>query len=277
MNSRAFTLSLVIAAIAVFMAYSYITGQEAENIKKFGKSVTVIRAKVDVNELELIDDSKVYADQVPAKYVEPGAIKDVKEIYNTIATIPIKKDEQITTPRITYPDARTGLARQVSLGKRAFSITISDDQAVSKLIKPGDRVDVLALLDYAGGRKELNKVKTILQDVLVLATGLNVTNNLPLVGVKTNDEIKKLNLNTYTGFNTVTFELDPFQVQKLIYIVSGAGSRIYLSLRNNDDKQIVRISGTRLFDLLGEDAPEAKTFFTDQKAKEQSRGGGGGR
>lgn len=277
MNSRAFTLSLVIAGIAMFMVYSYISGQEAEWVKKYGKKVTVVKAKVDINELELIDDTKVYADEVPSQFVQPGAIKDFKEVYNTIATVPIKKDEQITNPRITYPDSRTGLSRQVSIGKRAISIQISEEQAVSKLIKPGDRVDILAMVDYAGGRKELNKVKTILQDVLVLATGLSVTNSVPMVGMKTTEEVKKLNLNTYTSFNTVTFELGPYEVQKLIYIITSGGGRIFLSLRNNDDKQIVRITGTKLFDLLGEDATEAKAFFNEQKAREAARGGALGR
>ncbi|MFZ4713093.1 MAG: Flp pilus assembly protein CpaB [Bacteriovoracaceae bacterium] len=273
MNSRAFTLSLVIACVAMFMVYSYIAGQEADWVKKFGKLVPVVRAKVDINELDLVDDSKVYIENVPQQFAQPGVFSNVKDIYNTVATVPIKKDEQITSPRVTYPDARTGLARQVSIGKRAISIQLSEEQSVSRLLKPGDRVDILALVDYAGGRKEFNRVKTILQDVLVLATGLAVTNTIPLVGVRTAEEIKKLNLNTYNSFNTVTLELNPFEVQKLIYIISAASGRIFLSLRNNDDKQIQRISGSKLFDILGEDAGEAKAFFQEQKAREQARGG----
>jgi pilus assembly protein CpaB len=275
MNSRAFTLSLVIAAVAMFMVYSYISGQEAEWVKKYGKSVSVVKAKVDINELELIDDSKVYMESVPQQFVQPGSFKKLEEVYNTIATVPLKKGEQITAPRVTYPDARTGLSRQVSIGKRAISVQLSEEQAVSKLLKPGDRVDILALVDYAGGRKEYSKVKTILQDVLVLATGLSVTNTIPLIGIKTPEEIKKLNLNTYTNFNTITLELNPYEVQKLIYTVSAAQGRIFLSLRNNDDKQIQRISGTKLFDLLGDDAAEAKAFFQEQKSREQSRSGAG--
>jgi len=274
MNSRAFTLSFVIAGIAMFMVYSYITGQEAELVNKYGKPRTVVRAKVDINELELIDDTKVYVDNFPNEFAHPDAFRDVKELYNTIATVPIKQGEQITKPRVTYPDARTGLARQVSIGKRAISIQLSEEQAVSKLIKPGDRVDILALVDYAGGRKEFNRVKTILQDVLVLATGLSVTNTIPLVGVRSDEEVRKLNLNTYSNFNTVTLELNPFEVQKLIYIISAASGRIFLSLRNNDDKMVQRINGSKLFDILGEDAAEAKAFFQEQKAREQARGGG---
>lgn len=270
MNSRAFTLSLVIAAIALFMVDSYIDGKEAKYKQQYGNEVRVVVAKTDIRELELIDDRKVAVIAVPKKYKMPGAFTDAETLYNTIAAVPIKKGEQITKPRITYPGARSGLSRQVSVGKRALSVQVSEGQAVSKLIKPGDRVDVLTLIDYAGGRKEKLKVKTVLQDVYILATGLNVTKEIPLVGMKVDKEIRKMNLNSYTNFNTVTMELSPYEVQKMIFLIT-AGTGIYLSLRNNDDKAIERISGTRLYDVLGEDAQDAKAYFAEQEARKRKR------
>lgn len=266
MNSRAFTLSLVIAGIAMFMVYSYIDGIESKFKQEYGSEVTVVVAKTDIKELELIDDRKVTQINIPQKFKMPGAFATIDQIYNTIASVPIKAGEQITKPRVTYPGSRSGLARQVSIGKRAFSIQLREDQAVSRLIKPGDRVDVMTLVNYAGGRIEKMKVKTVLQDVYILATGLYVTKDIPMVGYKVDKEIKTLNLNTYTNFNTVTLELAPYEVQKLIFLVT-TGSGVYLSLRNNDDKSIERLSGTRLFDVLGEDAADAKLYFSAQPKK----------
>lgn len=268
MNNRAVTLSIVIAVIAMFMVNSYIEGRESQFVQEYGNSVPVIVAKTDIKELELIDDRKVGIQTVPQKFRLPGAFTKVEELYNTIASVPIKTGEQITKPRITYPGARSGLSRQVSIGKRAMSIQLSEAQAVSKLIKPGDRVDILTLIDFGGGRKELLKVKTVLQDVYVLATGLSVTKEIPLVGVKVDQEIRKMNLNNYTNYNTVTLELSPYEVQKLIFLIS-AGSGIYLSLRNNDDKKLESIAGTKLFDVLGDDAAEAKSYFQQEQQKRQ--------
>lgn len=265
--TRAFTLSLIIAGIAMFMVYSYIEGREAQFIQEYGTATPVVYAKTDIKEMELIDDRKVGIKTVPNNFKEPGVFTKVEELYNTIASVPIKKGEQITKPRITYPGSRSGLSRQISIGKRAMSIQLSENEAVSKLIKPGDRVDILALLDYAGGRKEMLKVKTVLQDVYVLATGLSVTKEIPLVGMKVDKEIKKMNLNNYTNYNTVTLELSPYEVQKLIFLIKTSG--IYLSLRNNDDKKLESISGTKLFDVLGDDAAEAKAFF--KQAEDQRR------
>lgn len=268
MNTRAFTLSLIIAGIAMWMVSAYISGREANFTEKYGKPVTVVVAKADINELDLIDDTKVTVESVPRKFVMPGAFRQAKQVYNTIATVPIQKGEQITAPRVTFPGAKTGLSRNVNLGKRAISIAVSGDTAVSKLIKPGDRVDVISLIDYSGGAKDRQKVKTILQDVYVLATGLNVTNNIPIVGIKTPRVIRKMNLNTYSNFDSVTLEVDPFQAQKLVFLTTANAARPVLALRNNNDKSITRIKATSIFDLLGEDRAEAKKFFAEKAAKE---------
>jgi pilus assembly protein CpaB len=275
MNSRAFTTSLILALVAVFMIYSYISSRETELVSEYGNMTPVVVAQEDIKELEIIDDRKVKLENIPARFQMPGHFKRVEDLYNTIAAVPIKKGEQITVPRVTYPGAQSGLSRQISVGKRALSIQVTENQAVSRLLKPGDRVDILALVDYAAGKKEKLKVKTVLQDVLILSTGLFVTNSVPIVNIKGENDSRQMKLNSYTNFNTITLELTPFEVQKMVFLIS-AGNGIYLSLRNNDDKTIERISATRLYDVLGEDAAEAKTYFAEQMAREGKRTGAPG-
>lgn len=277
MNSRAFTTSLLLAGLAVAMIWSYISSRETELQSDYGNLTPVVFAKEDIKELEIIDDRKIELRNVPSKFQMPGHFKRAEDLYNTIAAVPIKKGEQITVPRVTYPGAQSGLSRQISIGKRALSIQVTEGQSVSRLLKPGDRVDILALVDYAAGKKERLKVKTVLQDVLILSTGLFVTNSVPIINIKSGgSETRQMKLNSYTNYNTVTLELTPFEVQKMVFLIS-AGNGIYLSLRNNDDKTIERISATRLYDVLGEDAAEAKTYFAEQMAKETKRTGAGGR
>ena len=199
----------------------------------------------------------------------------MRQFNNTIAMTPVLKDEIITSPRVTFPNIKTGLSRQVSPGKRAISIPADDNIAVGKLIKPGDRVDVIAKLDYAGGKKDKVLIRTVLQDVLVLSTGKNMTNSIPKYGVKTPREIKVMNLDTYSNFNVVTLELSPDESQKLIYLMSES-VRIFLTLRNNDDRGRTTVGDTTLFDLLGEEANRAKVFFQsknnlNQKTRQPSR------
>jgi pilus assembly protein CpaB len=276
MNSRAFTTSLLLAALAVAMIWSYIESRETELQSDYGNQTPVVIAKEDIKELEIIDDRKVQLINIPSKFQMPGHFKRVEDLYNTIAAVPIKKGEQITVPRVTYPGSQSGLSRQISIGKRAMSIQVTEGQAVSRLIKPGDRVDVLALVDYAAGKKEKLKVKTVLQDVIVLSTGLFITNSVPIINIKDEKDSRQMKLNNYTNFNTVTLELTPFEVQKMVFLIS-AGNGIYLSLRNNDDKTVERIASTKLYDVLDEDRAEAQTYFAEQSARENKRAGGGGR
>jgi pilus assembly protein CpaB len=270
MNSRAFLLSLVVALMAVYMAYSYIQGEKSKLVKNHGQLVPVVVAKKDINSYEVIDDTKVTIVSIPQSYVQKGAFKSAEEVYNTIAATAILQGEQISSPRVTYPGAISGLAYQVTPGKRAMAIRVSEDQAVSRLIKPGDRIDVLALIDYTGGRKDALKVRTIFQDVLVLSTGLYISNSLPLIGLKVDEEVKKLNLNTYGNFNTITLELDPLQVQKVIFL-NALGSQMYLSLRNNEDRSIDVIKPSKIYDVLEEDKEELKIFFEKIKEKDKNR------
>ena len=270
MNTRSFTLSLVIAGIAAFMVYSYIEGVEADLVKKYGKLVTVVAAAEDIERWGLLDDSKVYIKEVPSNLVHPKAFRKVEDINNTIAMTSILKDEVITSPRVTFPNIKTGLSRQVSPGRRAISIPADDNIAVGKLIKPGDRVDIIAKLDYAGGERDKLIIRTVLQDVLVLSTGRNITNSIPKYGLKTPDEIKLINLDTYSNFNIVTLELSPDEAQKLIYLMS-ENVKIFLTLRNNDDRDRVRVADTTLFDLLGNEADKARSFFQTKKKLPEGR------
>lgn len=269
MNTRALTLALIIAGFAMMMVYTYIDDQRSAMIKQYGIQSSVVVAAVDIQELDLIDDKKIEVKTVPENFLAPGHFKSIKELENTIATVPIIKGEQITKPRVTYPGIKTGLSRQVAVGKRAVAINITEKDAVGRLIKPGDRVDVLAGLDIAqGSRKDLQRIRTILQDVLVLSTGMSMTNSIPIYGVETPKVIRTMNLNTYTTYNTITLELDPYDVQKLSFIQTFGGGSLSLALRNNADKEPVRLKATQIYDVMGEDASEAKSFFYDRYSKE---------
>ncbi|MDO9182975.1 MAG: Flp pilus assembly protein CpaB [Bacteriovorax sp.] len=271
MNTRALTLALVIAGFAMMMVYTYIEDQRSAMIKDYGTQSSVVVAKVDIQELDLIDDSKIEVKTVPENFLAPGHFKSIKDLENTIATVPIIKGEQITKPRVTYPGIKTGLSRQISVGKRAVAINITERDAVGRLIKPGDRVDVLAAIDISqGARKDMGRSRTILQDVLVLSTGMSMTNSIPMYGVETPKVIRTMNLNTYTSYNTITLELDPYDVQKLSFIQAFGSGTLSLALRNNADKEPVRLKATQIYDVLGEDAPEAKIFFNDKYTKDKN-------
>lgn len=266
MNSRAFTLAALIAGFAMFMIHTYIEDQKSLLITKYGVLGTAVVASTDIHALELIDDSKIKLKAIPQSFLSPGHFKTLKEIENTMATVPILKGEQITKPRITYPGVNTGLSRQVSIGRRAMAIEVRESGAVSLLIKPGDRVDVIGGIDFSSGQIHKVKIQTILQDVLVLSTGWNITNSIPMIGMKSARQIRIMKLNIFKRYRTVTLEVDPNQAQKLSFMINYQRKPI-LVLRNNNDKTRVRIPPTKIFDLLGADKEEAKAYFKSKDKK----------
>jgi pilus assembly protein CpaB len=272
MNNKALTLSLVMAVIAVFFVQSYVTSIEDEAKKKFGTEVLVLKAKTDIKENDTINETMIEFALIPKRFLEPAAVvfegkeenketaKHKKAMAGTVAIVPIKKGEQITYNKTTEPGLRTGLAPQIAPGRRAISIPVNETTGVSKLIKPGDRVDLIGVIDTGGG-KEGKIAKTLLQDVVVLSVGRRVTNNVARVieadayGGK--DKVRSLAEDT--SFTSITLEVEPQQAQMMALVTSNGDAALSLALRNNDDTERANLGSTIVQDILGADAGRVRT------------------
>ncbi len=269
MNNKALTLSLVMAVLAVFFVESYVSSIEEKADKKYGTQVLVVTAKEDIKEMATINETHLELKLIPKKFLEPVAIsyekkdkdnkeviRDMKELSGAIALVPIKKGEQITLNKITEPGMRTGLAPQVTPGKRAIAIPVNEITGVSKLVKPGDRVDMIAVFSADGGGEKNSKIaKTVMQDVVVLAVGRFVTNNVGRLEEK--DSFGKKSriraLSEFDGFASVTIEVNPEQAQLIALLLAGENS-LTLALRNNDDSEREEImNATTAYDVFGRD------------------------
>lgn len=278
MNNKALTLSIVMAIFSVFMVQSYVSSLEESTQKKFGTKVLVVQAKRDIKEGEDVNESMLELNEIPKKFLEPGAIsyssdkegadgepsqaqKGLKSLgaVGMVAVVPIHKGEQMTYNKMVEPGLRTGLAPQVAPGRRAVAIPVSEVSGVGKLVKPGDRVDLIAVLEMGGG-KENRIAKTLLQDVVVLAVGHNVTGNVARVieGDTFSGKERVRTLTEDSNFASVTLELEPTQAQTLALVLSNADNTFTLSLRNNDDTDRQNLSSTSVGDILGQDASKAR-------------------
>lgn len=272
MNNKALTMSLLMAVIAVFFVQSYVSSIEDEAKKKFGTEVLVLKAKQNIKEMDTFNETMVELVSIPKRFLEPGAYswetnkeneeitKAKKDIVGSIAIVPIKKGEQITSNKMTQPSMRTGLAPQITPGRRAIAVPVNEISGVAKLLKAGDRVDLIAVLDLGGGKE--NKIaKTILQDVVVLSTGRAVNNNVARVleadayGGK--DKVRSL-AEDFT-FTSVTLEVDPAQAQAIALVLGNGDNALTLSLRNNDDTDRTNMGATVFTDVVGADAARVRS------------------
>lgn len=116
-----------------------------------------------------------------------------------------------------------GLSSDIKRSMRAVSINCSGSAAVSSMIKPNDHVDVIGTFDFeeVPGRKNLVTC-TILQNVLVLATGSTTAKNT------------RQNFGASANYSTVTLEVSPREAEMLAFAEQIKG-RLILTLRNRND------------------------------------------
>jgi pilus assembly protein CpaB len=250
-ETRTLWISVFAALFAVFLLYSYTQEKSDDLMKKFGAKQRVVVAAKDINEMETIDETMLQIVERPVDFIEPKAISNPEDAVGQVALAPIKKDEQILESKIMRPGPVTGLSLQVSPSKRAVSIPVDEMRGVAKLIKPGDRIDIIAALDVGKGADQRREVKTIMQDVVILATGLKVANELPRLFETSGNDAYIKNIRADTNFSTITVEVDPKEAQDLIYILSTSPGSIFLSLRHPSDRSKDRLPSSTVDAVLG--------------------------
>lgn len=250
--TRTLWISIGMALLSVFLIYSYSQEKKKEYDEKFGAMKQIVVAKKDILEMSTIDDTMVDIIEKPVDFVEPGAVSNPDDIIGWVAAVPIKNGEQILNTKVLKPGPNTGLSIQVSPAKRAVTLPVDEVRGVAKLVKPGDRIDLLALLETGSGGGKKSKMKTLLQDVPVLATGIRVTNNIPRAFELDNSKKGSFrNLNADTNFSTITLELSPREAQEVLYILASNPGALYMTLRNPNDRVKLNLNTTEINTLFG--------------------------
>jgi pilus assembly protein CpaB len=239
-ESKTLWISLGFGLLAGFFVYSYLQSVKSSYDKDFGAMKNVLVAKQNIEEMRTIDDTLVEVIQRPGNFIEPGALSDPEQAVGQVAGKSIKKGEQILDSKLLIPGAETGISLQVAPSKRAVTLPVDEVRGVAKLIRPGDRIDIYAALDSGKGVNQRREVSLIMQDVVVLATGVNVVNNIPR-SIETDSSGKNnfvVNLSSDTKYGSLTIEASPKEAQDLIFIVATSPANIYFTLRNPNDRAV---------------------------------------
>ncbi len=236
-ETRTLWISVAAGLFAVFLLYSYSQEKKSEYDKKYGSRKRVVVAKVDIAAMQTLDDTMLDILEKPVDFIEPEAMTDPQIAVGQVAATAIKKGEQVLSTKLLIPGPDTGIALQIAPNRRAISIPTDEIRGIGKLIRPGDRIDIIAALDVGKGANQKREIKTILQKVPVLATGVNIVNNIPrLLDVETNPKDPAwVRLASDSDYSTITVEVSPEDAQKLVYILSTAPGNLFLSLRNPND------------------------------------------
>ncbi len=241
-ESRNLWISLGAGILATFLLYSYTQEKKSEMDKTLGDKVRVVVAREDVLDMETIYETKLEIKEKLKNEVEPDAFRDIGDVLGTVAAIPIKKGQTITKNKVLEPGPETGMAIQVTPNMRAVTIPVDETRANAKLIRPGDRVDIFAVVDTGSGSNQKKQVILYKENVVIIATGLNVNNNLPRT-IEKDPSGKNFVQNTLTGdtkYNTITVEAPASEAQDLLALVSSNPGSLYFLLRNPHDKALAK-------------------------------------
>jgi pilus assembly protein CpaB len=229
--------SVAVGLAAFFLTTQYWRSKEADireqerRLKAAQEQVTVMVAARNIPR----GTALVKSDLAPRAFYRSDIVSDAMNPQDALRALGKKTiyglapGDQLTWSNIEggHP-AAAGLAQTIKPGLRAISVSVSGSAAVSGMVRPNDRVDVLGTFTFpsaqAAGEMETVTL-TVLQDVLVLATGQNMA--------------RQTTLDTRRGdasYSAVTLEVSTSEAELLVFAQQARG-RLTLALRHPEDVQ----------------------------------------
>ena len=255
-----------IAGLLVFVAVNN-SGSSDSGTRSVtgGSETTIVTAKDDIAARTQITADMLQLTKVPANSVLPGALSGTELAVGRVARIPVYKGEQVLQEKLASDKTDLGLSYIVPDGQRAMAVKVDQVIGAGGLIRPGDRVDVVAVVevhykdllsnqDYSDTR-----ALTIAQNIEVLAVEQKLENQIAAPGKSatptTNEGTPVDQPAAQPDGNVVTLALAPDATQKVL--LAEAKGTIRLSVRAPGDNTIVDDHDTTFLTLADADFQKA--------------------
>jgi len=200
----------------------------------------VVMAKVDIPAKTDIKAEMLEIKQLPKGFAHTNALTNTADVVGKLSAEPLYAGEQVLSQNlVTIGDNSKGLAFQIPKGKRALSLPVNDVSGIAGLIKPGDKVDVIATLDL----DSQNNVGRVVQSSAILQ-------NIPVLAINKNLEDVGINETGTESQMTVTLAVNP-EVTTPLILASEKGM-VRLILRGHTDEEIKKIPDYKLSNFLKE-------------------------
>lgn len=233
MSFLIFGAAAIVALLAALMAYKKIQS----TVKRPVEAPQNIR-RIAVAGRDLAGGTKLAKEDIKVapfleKSLPVGCFFDVSTLEGRVLIFPVNADEPIFESRLAPITLKTGgIAAVVSSKKRAMALRVNEVTGMSGLIHPGNRVDVLVTVTKAEEKEGNPIAKTVLENILVLATGVELTTNAE----------KPIPV------NVITVEVTPEEAEKIALAITQG--TIHVALRNFADSGDAMTGGTTVPDLL---------------------------
>lgn len=254
-NRKIILIAAVFGIIAVLLIQTFLSSVE-NKYKTGAEPVNVLVSKGYISEGTLVTEYMVDIKRIPRNFLAPGAITSVSQLMNEQGTfinatvVPILEGEQITSTKLVQPGKTTGMSIIIPEGYRAVSIEITDVSGVARLIKPGDRVDIIGTCDFVVKHRTTKQTFTALQNVLVLAYEQNIMGTMvvPEKQRREGEEEMTADEGAEDKIPTVTLALSPADAQKVTHLARVG--EIKLALRPIGEKHQVELKTIDTLDIV---------------------------
>jgi pilus assembly protein CpaB len=259
-------LAVGLAAIAGLLVFVATRGSDDDggatrNISG-GAETTVVTAKQDIPARTEIHSSMLELTKVPANSLLGGAFSSNDLVVGRIARIPIYRGEQLVQDKLASDRVDLGLAYIVPPGSRAMAVEVDKVIGAGGLIRPGDRVDVIAVVDVS--YKDLVSDKafvetrsfTLGQNIPVLAIEQDLQNQIPLPADEKPTEAERDGAlvdqpEAKPEGTVITLALPPELTQKIL--IAEEKGAIRLTVRAPGDNEIIETDDTTFLSLADDD------------------------
>ncbi|MBI5512398.1 MAG: Flp pilus assembly protein CpaB [Deltaproteobacteria bacterium] len=171
MNTKALVIAIGAATLGLMFLLLYKKRFETE--ASGGPPIQVLIAVQDIPLGTALSENMLGVRRIPQAYVEDRFIRqtDARRILGVRVSMGLRANQVVLwTDLATASDARRDLSSLVSTGMRAITVQTNVTGSFGGLIRPGDRVDVLATLSRTSDDSQRVTIP-LLQNVLVLAAG----------------------------------------------------------------------------------------------------------
>ncbi len=252
-GKKGIIIPAALALLAVLLTFQYIHQKERE-LGFLAEPLPVLVVNRNAPRLTRLDRTMLTVEQIPRRYVQPGALSAYEDAVDQVTIVPILQGEQLLGTKLVAYGIETGLAVKIPKGLRAVTIGVTDESGVAGLIKPGDFVDVLGSFEFGGRDKSDMQTFTLYQSVLVLAVEqhLGVETDAAKSIERSLIEQRKIREQRLMRKDrpTITLALLPDQAQGLV--LAQETGYLYLTLRSMFEERVpVTLGSTGLKELLG--------------------------
>lgn len=164
----------VLIALLVYLTLTHIESnfeKEAELEKSKPVEMTkAVVAKVDIPRGVVINADMLTVKKFAVESLPKGTSSDVEDFINLPTKLEIFAGDILTAEKVFTDYRQAGFVGMIPENCRAVAVSVDNVSGMAGLLKAGDRVDVILLLNSEGGKHST----VLLQNVLLLSINRNV-------------------------------------------------------------------------------------------------------